>query len=281
MPEPVVGAPVGNRFRDRLSGRPTTAPPPAFAPALHPHAHWSLPMTDPAPSTHSAIDVTTDSSSDADIAASTAGAPAAGVQPGESVLATRTYGSPLGQLRLIAGAGGLCAVLWPDDERPVLVGARLDARTLAEPIDADERAEDGGRVSGGTGDAEPRAAAMAREAEAILDETVRQLDEYFTGTRRRFDLTLDPVGTEFQVAVWRSLAEIAYGETATYGEQAARIGRPTAVRAVGAANGRNPLSIVLPCHRVVGSDGRLTGFAGGLDAKAYLLDHEARHTAGS
>ncbi len=169
-------------------------------------------------------------------------------------------------------------MLWPDDDRPVLVGARLDARTLAEPIDADERAEDGGRVewrhwrrraaSGG---------ALAREAEAILDETVRQLDEYFTGTRRRFDLTLDPVGTEFQVAVWRSLAEIAYGETATYGEQAARIGRPTAVRAVGAANGRNPLSIVLPCHRVVGSDGRLTGFAGGLDAKAYLLDHEARH----
>jgi methylated-DNA-[protein]-cysteine S-methyltransferase len=109
----------------------------------------------------------------------------------------------------------------------------------------------------------------------VLAETRRQLEEYFGGDRRVFDLPLDLVGSEFQVAVWRSLADIPYGTTATYGEQAARLGRPSAVRAVGAANGRNPVSIVLPCHRVVGADGSLTGFAGGLAAKRWLLDHES------
>ena len=98
--------------------------------------------------------------------------------------------------------------------------------------------------------------------------------EYFAGTRRSFDLPFDLQGTEFQLEVWRALAEIPYGETRTYGEQAAALGRPRAVRAVGSANGRNPLSIVLPCHRVVGSDGALRGFAGGLEVKAALLAFE-------
>ena len=101
-----------------------------------------------------------------------------------------------------------------------------------------------------------------------------QLREYFAGTRTGFDLPLDLQGTEFQVAAWKALAKVRFGQTATYAHQAASIGRPTATRAVGAANGRNPVAIVLPCHRIVGSDGSLTGFAGGLGVKQWLLDHE-------
>ena len=99
----------------------------------------------------------------------------------------------------------------------------------------------------------------------------RQLEEYFAGRRRQFDLALDPSGTPFQREVLAELKRIPYGETRTYADIAQAVGRPRAVRAVGAANGRNPLPIVIPCHRVVGSDGSLTGFGGGLDAKRYLL----------
>ena len=106
----------------------------------------------------------------------------------------------------------------------------------------------------------------------MLDATAAQLDEYFAGTRTAFDLPLDLHGTPFQLAAWQALAEIPYGETRTYGEQADRIGRPSAVRAIGAANGRNPVSIVLPCHRVIGSNGSLVGFGGGLEVKAALLE---------
>jgi methylated-DNA-[protein]-cysteine S-methyltransferase len=109
----------------------------------------------------------------------------------------------------------------------------------------------------------------------VLDETARQLTAYFAGTLTAFDLPLDLIGTPFQLTAWQALAEIAYGTTVTYAEQAGRIGRPAAIRAVGAANGRNPVPIVLPCHRIVGSNGSLTGFGGGLDLKRFLLDHEA------
>ena len=102
-------------------------------------------------------------------------------------------------------------------------------------------------------------------------EAVRQLGAYFEGRLKEFDLALAPHGTEFQLEVWRALVEIPYGETASYAEIAARIGRPEAVRAVGAANGANPLPIVVPCHRVIGADGSLTGYGGGLDLKASLL----------
>lgn len=112
-----------------------------------------------------------------------------------------------------------------------------------------------------------------------LKAAVRQLDAYFAGERRDFDLLLAPGGTEFQRQVWRQLARIPHGETISYAELARRVGRPTAWRAVGAANGRNPLPIVLPCHRVVGSDGRLTGYAGGLAAKRQLLTLEGALTA--
>jgi methylated-DNA-[protein]-cysteine S-methyltransferase len=108
----------------------------------------------------------------------------------------------------------------------------------------------------------------------VLQACAGQLAAYFRGTRHRFELPLAPRGTDFQRQVWRALTEIPYGETRSYGEVARAIGRPAAVRAVGAANGRNPLPIVVPCHRVIGSDGSLTGFAWGLAAKTRLLELE-------
>jgi methylated-DNA-[protein]-cysteine S-methyltransferase len=110
--------------------------------------------------------------------------------------------------------------------------------------------------------------------DAVLGEARRQLGEYFSGTRRRFDLPLAPRGTTFQQQVWQSLRDVPYGETISYATLAARIGKPSAVRAVGAANGRNPLPIVVPCHRVIGADGSLTGFGGGVPTKQFLLQLE-------
>lgn len=116
----------------------------------------------------------------------------------------------------------------------------------------------------------PQRLAFARE----------QLEEYFAGTRQRFALPLHPIGTAFQQAVWTALTHIPYGETISYSELAGNIRRPRAVRAVGAANGRNPLPIIVPCHRVIGRDGTLTGFGGGLPVKAKLLALEAEHRDG-
>lgn len=162
-------------------------------------------------------------------------------------LSTLHHRTPVGVLTLLASPTGLRAVLWEGDD-PGRAG-------LDEVPDA------------------PAGDDIAH-ADEILREAAGQLDEYFDGDRRRFELPLDLVGTDFQVAAWRALAEIPFGETRTYAQQAEAIGRPAAIRAVGAANGRNPLSIVLPCHRVVGADGSLTGFAGGIDVKRRLLDHE-------
>jgi methylated-DNA-[protein]-cysteine S-methyltransferase len=111
-------------------------------------------------------------------------------------------------------------------------------------------------------------------ANAVLEEALSQVLDYFRGDRRRFDLPLELGGTDFQRAVWGHLLTIPFGETASYGDVALAIGRPRAVRAVGAANGRNPISIVVPCHRVLGSDGSLTGYGGGLWRKEWLLRHE-------
>lgn len=109
---------------------------------------------------------------------------------------------------------------------------------------------------------------------AVLRKAAQQLGEYFAAKRRDFDLPLSPHGTQFQRSVWKTLATIPYGETISYAELAQRVGKPSASRAVGAANGRNPLPIVLPCHRVIGADGSLTGFGGGLPTKQYLLKLE-------
>lgn len=155
--------------------------------------------------------------------------------------------SPLGVLTVVASPAGLVAVLWPDVEP-------------APMIDLDP--EDG--------------EAVRESVDALLDRAVEQFDEYFAGTRRQFELELAPVGTPFQLAVWEVLRSIPYGATMTYREQAEALGDPAKARAVGSANGRNPLSIVVPCHRVVASGGGLGGFAGGLDAKSWLLAHERR-----
>jgi len=110
----------------------------------------------------------------------------------------------------------------------------------------------------------------------VLDRAATQLDEYFSGRRTAFDLPLEPAGTPFQLVVWLALREIPYAETVSYGRLATRVGNPRASRAVGLANGRNPISIVVPCHRVIGADGSLTGYGGGLDRKRTLLDLERR-----
>lgn len=145
--------------------------------------------------------------------------------------------SPVGTLTLVASGHGLAAILWENDPA---------GRVRLHLAGQDNR-------------------------HPVLVETERQLTEYFAGRRRQFQLTLDPSGTEFQRTVWNALLTIPFGETRSYVQIAKQVGRPTAARAVGAANGRNPISIVAPCHRVVGSSGALTGFAGGLDVKARLL----------
>ena len=150
--------------------------------------------------------------------------------------------SPVGKLKLVSSSQALVAVLW-EQERP-------------------------NRVKLGTPMFDPE--------HPILLETERQLKEYFSIRRTRFDLPLEPNGSNFQKKVWQALREIPFGQTRSYLDLAKAIGSSTASRAVGAANGKNPLSIIVPCHRVVGSDGSLTGFAGGLQAKAALLALEAR-----
>jgi methylated-DNA-[protein]-cysteine S-methyltransferase len=167
------------------------------------------------------------------------------------MLATRTFPSPVGELTLVASAAGLRALLWEGG--------------WAEKV----------RV--GLADADGPDAEAA--AERHLDDAERQLGEYFAGARQEFDLALDPIGSAFQLRAWMELRRIPFGETITYGEQARRLGDPKASRAVGTANGRNPLSIFVPCHRVVGAGGKLTGFGGGLSAKAWLLDHELTQRA--
>lgn len=155
-------------------------------------------------------------------------------------LARSKMPSPVGELTLIASEAGLVAVLWEND--------------------------DPSRV---------RLADVEDEADhPLLTRTAAQLAEYFAGERRSFDLPLDFRGTDFQKSVWAQLLAIPFGETRSYGEIARNLGNPTASRAVGAANGRNPISIIAPCHRVVGASGSLTGFAGGLETKAFLLKLE-------
>lgn len=163
--------------------------------------------------------------------------------PATAELSSTTMDSPVGELTLVASAAGLRAVLF-HAERP-------DRVTVGPITNTDPAADE------------------------ILDRAVQQLREYFAGDRHEFDLPLDPVGTDFQQQAWMELRRIPYGQTISYGEQAKRLGDVRKSRAVGAANGRNPIGIIVPCHRVVGSGGALTGFGGGLEAKAWLLRHEA------
>lgn len=155
-------------------------------------------------------------------------------------LAYKMTESPVGKLKLVASNKGLVAVLWENDnpDRVRLTDLTEDTR------------------------------------HSVLLETERQLEEYFAGKRKLFSVPLDMRGTPFQKNVWEALLAIPFGETRSYGQLAKQLGNPQATRAVGAANGRNPLSIIVPCHRVIGASGKLTGFAGGLDAKAHLLSLE-------
>ncbi|HEU4887505.1 MAG TPA: methylated-DNA--[protein]-cysteine S-methyltransferase [Thermoanaerobaculia bacterium] len=117
---------------------------------------------------------------------------------------------------------------------------------------------------------------LLKESGPLPDRVVRQINEYFAGKRQAFELELAPRGTAFQLAVWNALREIPYGDTISYAELARRIGKPAAVRAVGAANGANPIPVIIPCHRVIGSNGSLTGYGGGIERKQWLLAHEGR-----
>lgn len=119
------------------------------------------------------------------------------------------------------------------------------------------------------------------ESDPVLDEAARQLTEYFASERTEFDLPLRPIGTEFQRRVWQALRDIPFGQTWSYGELAEHIGSPTASRAVGLANGRNPISIVIPCHRVIGANGSMTGYGGGIERKRWLLSHESGAAEGA
>ena len=152
-----------------------------------------------------------------------------------------TMSSPVGELRLVASPTGLRSVLWENEQ------ADLDDVVRADSV--------------------------------ILDSAVRELTEYFAGERRRFQTPLDPVGTPFQQSVWRVLSTIPFGHTMSYGDQARALGDARKARAVGAANGRNPIPIIVPCHRVIGSNGSLTGFAAGVGIKKILLDFERAQMA--
>jgi len=148
--------------------------------------------------------------------------------------------SPVGELQLVASDAGLAAILWEnDDPNRIRLGDRTEKKN-----------------------------------HPVLIETEKQLREYFGGERDTFSVKLDFKGTEFQKQVWKALLTIPYGETRSYAQIAKQIGSPKAMRAVGAANGKNPISIIAPCHRVIGANGKLVGFAGGLKAKSYLLNLE-------
>ncbi|MEO6186229.1 MAG: methylated-DNA--[protein]-cysteine S-methyltransferase [Steroidobacteraceae bacterium] len=154
----------------------------------------------------------------------------------------KTVATPVGQLKIVASDLGVAAILWENDS-PCRV---------------------------------PFPGMVESSSHPALLQTEKQLGEYFAGGRTAFELPLDFVGTEFQKKVWHALLTIPFGETRSYAQIASTLGSPRATRAVGAASGRNPISIVAPCHRVIGANGALTGFAGGLAAKRYLLDMEQR-----
>ena len=164
-------------------------------------------------------------------------------------LARTVTESPIGELTILATDDAVVAIHFGDD--------RVDNRAALDVVD------------------------VPHGEHSVLDEAVRQLDEYFAGDRLEFDLPLEPNGTPFQRQAWNALCTIPYGETISYGEQARRLGDRNKSRAVGAANGKNPIPIVVPCHRVIGANGHLTGFGGGIGVKAWLLDHELRVRASS
>lgn len=154
--------------------------------------------------------------------------------------------APFGELTVVASDAGVRYVMFPDDAHPKPLA---NFEIICDP------------------------------SHKLIATTLKQLQEYFDGVRKSFDIPLDLHGTDFQLTAWKTLGQIPFGQTITYGQQAIAIGRPKAVRAIGGANGRNPVVILLPCHRVIGADGSLTGFGGGIDVKKWLLAHEQKVVA--
>jgi methylated-DNA-[protein]-cysteine S-methyltransferase len=150
--------------------------------------------------------------------------------------------------------------------------------TIASPLGTLTLTASDGSLTGVSMDGQkhvPEAPLGSRQDGAWFADVIAQLDAYFAGDLTRFDVPLRLAGTDFQCRVWSHLSDIPYGDTISYGELARRVGNPKASRAVGLANGRNPVSIIVPCHRVIGADGSLTGYGGGIERKTWLLDHEA------
>ena len=210
---------------------------------------------------------------------------------GGGQLRRRSLATPIGPLLLVASDVGLRAVLWPGEDGgriglslaavPRISAHAQNLRGTAEslhcggdfavavaPADSSQNGDPAYDIGDATLAPSP--------ADRHLETAAQQLTEYFAGSRRTFDVALDPVGTPFQLRAWAALRAIPYGHTMSYGEQAGVLGDPRKARAVGGANRRNPISVIVPCHRVVGVSGALTGFAGGLDTKARLLAHEQR-----
>lgn len=162
-------------------------------------------------------------------------------------IVTKGYAAPCGELIIGSYEGQICLCDWRESGRREATDRRIRHMLQAEYVAGES---------------------------PLITETIRQLEEYFARQRKEFDLPLLPVGTDFQLSVWRSLQQIPYGTTITYATQAQRMQQPSAIRAIANANGSNALSILIPCHRVIGSNRKLTGYAGGLDTKRYLLQLE-------
>src|SRR5579864_641352 len=181
------------------------------------------------------------------------------------ILHCTTFTSPVGPLFLAASGQGLVALEFD---------ARLPGQQTIRPNPRDLRSERGSESERSTSDRARNKGVRFEESERAVRPYTRELEEYFVGQRREFSFPLDLRGTEFQLACWRALREIPYGETRTYADIARAVGKPTGFRAVGMANNRNPVAIVVPCHRVIASDGTLCGYGGGLDVKRKLLELE-------
>jgi O-6-methylguanine DNA methyltransferase len=181
------------------------------------------------------------------------------------ILHCTTVTSPVGPLFLAASGQGLVALEFD---------ARLPGQQTIRPNPRDLRSERSSESKRSTSDRTRNKAIRFEQSERAVRPYARELEEYFAGQRREFNFPLDLRGTEFQLTCWRALLQIPYGETRTYADIARAVGKPTGFRAVGMANNRNPVAIVVPCHRVIASDGTLCGYGGGLDVKRKLLELE-------
>lgn len=184
--------------------------------------------------------------------------------------------SPLGELQIYASRAGVHAITFMQVQHdPCLAAMKLATLKANKPCQADAVGSYGGEQR--INSAEPfRLLQLQSDAQTapLLRETAQQLQQYFAGERRSFDVPLAAHGTAFAQQVWAQLRQIPWGHTCSYGELARRLGNQNAMRAVGAANGRNPIAIIVPCHRVIGADGGMAGYAGGLNRKIWLLQHE-------